>query len=185
MNDPLRHLRETAPPPAPLFARTSAPDSTGAGHSTDLGGGVMLHADPAAVIRGHWASPSGRLLEIAARIEAPGDWFALHIPLSGLSDLGGIGWIGLIARTSADATCALRPCLRSGLGTGPEAGGFRDDFLPRHILAGPRESDHCDTLAPAHLPDLAQSAPWRELVLFLPAAASFHLMLHDLRVFTQ
>ena len=178
MNDPLRHLRDAAQPTAPLFAPPAEPPAKT--DSTDLGGGVLLHADPASVIRGHWASPAGRLLEIAARIEAPGNWFALHIPLPGLSDLGGTGWIGLIARTSADATCALRPCLRSGL----DAGGFRDDFLHRHILAGPRVSDHCDTLSPAHLPDLASAAPWRELVLFLPAAASFHLMLHELRIFT-
>lgn len=177
INDLLSHLRYATLAPTPLFA----PGLVKPNHVTNLGHGIKLHADPASVIRGHWASPAGRLLEIAARIEAPGNWFALHIPLPGLSDLGGIGWIGLIARTSADATCALRPCLRSGL----EAGGFRDDFLPRHILAGPRESDHCDTLAPAHLPDLPPAAPWRELVLFLPAAASFHLMLHDLRVFTQ
>lgn len=149
-----------------------------------LPGGLMLHADPAMTISGTWASPAGRTLEIAARIDTPGGWLALHIPLPARA-LAHRSWLALIARTSAVPTpqggaVVIRPSLRSGT---PD--GFRDHFMSRAILAQAQESDHaeviCPPRAPAFGPDLTL-APWNELVLFLPAGRSFHLMLHALRL---
>lgn len=160
-------LRGADLPPAPLFAPGA--------QETRLPGGPMLHAAPELRAAGHWSSPDGRLIEIDARIEAPGRWLALHLALpdAGLDD---VRWLMLAVRSSAAEACVIRPCLRTGT-----PGGFRDDFLPRAILAQPRESDHHDLLAPGRMPDLPRQAPWRELILFLPSASSTHLVLHDLR----
>jgi hypothetical protein len=174
----LAPLRQTTWPPvhspAPLFA---AGDDGQASPAMGLAPGVMLHADPAAVITGHWSSPAGRLAEITAAIATPGAWFALHVSIP-LPDLTGLGWIALILRSSAARTALIRPCLRSGR----TDGGFHDHFFPRHVLSQSRESDHHDLIALPWHPDLPQSAPWREIILFLPPAEGFRLVIHDLRI---
>lgn len=161
-------LRAAAHPQAPLFAAGT--------QETRLPGNLMLHAAPELRSTGHWSSPEGRLLELEATVTMPGRWFALHLPLPD-PDLADVRWLMLAVRSSASEACVIRPCLRSG-----QPGGFRDDFLPRAILAQPRESDHHDVLAPDRLPDLPRQAPWRELILFLPSATSAHIVLHDLRL---
>lgn len=154
----------------PLFERS---------HSADLAPGVGLHLDPAARMTGTWSSPEGRLLEIATRVETPGAWFGLHIGLpDAVTDLGGVRWIGIVARTSALRGMAIRVGFRSGL----LEGGFQDSFFGRHIFSQPRQSDHHDLLCPEDLPDLPRRAAWRELILFLPPAAPIDWALHDLRI---
>jgi len=148
------------------------------GDVTPLTPGLFLRRDPAGAIDGTWCSPARRLLELETRVAQAGDWLGLHLSLP-LDDLAGIGWIGLVVRSAADQSLILRPCLRSGLA----AGGFHDQFFPRHVLSQPGETDHHDLIAPDRLPDLPIRAPWRELILFLPPAHSIRWALHDLRVF--
>jgi hypothetical protein len=140
--------------------------------------GVQFHADPQARIAGRWTSPRARLLEVDTTVDTPGDWFALHIDLP-LADLSGVAFLGFVARTAAARAMVTRACLRSGL---PE-GGFTDTFFDRHILSQPGEGDHVDLLAPDRRPDLPQSAPWREFILFLPPVQDIRWALHDLRLF--
>lgn len=170
-------LRAEVHPATPLSAQAACP----------LPGGLMLHADPAIRMDGHWQSPRGRILEIDARITVPGAWLALHLPLPAVAagaDLADVRWLSLIVRATAARACAIRPCIRSGLApengqTGP---AFRDDFFARHILANALEVDDHQLIVPAQIPDMPRAAPWRELILFLPAATGFHLALHDLRL---
>jgi hypothetical protein len=169
LDQALTPLRDKASGPLPLFGPGT--------RATDLAPGLMFHADPAGTIAGQWSSPAGRLIEISADITTPGKWFALHVTIP-LPDLTGLTWIGLILRSSAARSCVIWPCLRSGL----EGGGFRDDFFARHILAQSRESDHHDILATPWHPDLPAQAPWREIILFLPSAEGFRLVIHDLRI---
>lgn len=152
-------------PPDPAGTRVIAP-------------GIALRRDPAGSGQSRWASPRGRLLEIATEVETPGDWLGLHIDLPGF-DARAPAWIGFAAATGADHALVLRACLRSGLATG----GFRDEFFDRHLLSQPARSDHVDLIAPATRPDLPARAPWRELILFLPPERSFAWVLHDLRLF--
>lgn len=137
--------------------------------------GIALRADPALGLGGRYRSPAGRLLELEAVPARPGGgWIALHIALP--AALSGHDWLGLFCRTAAPAEVLVRPCLRSGT-----ADGFADCFLPRHLLSGPDPQTHADALHLPTAPELPETAPWRELVLFLPpAGAVWHL--HDLRL---
>lgn len=184
MNNPLRALdagldalrnRADHGDTEPLFG----PDG-GDANSATLCPGVTLRLDPAARASGHWSSPAGRLIELHTTLTTPGAWFGLHIGLPpDLPPLDQITWIGIVARSNAVRALGVRVCLRSGL----PGGGFQDSFFPHHILSQGRLSDHHDLLAPAHLPDLPRTAPWRELVLFLPPAEGIDWALHDLRIF--
>jgi len=165
MNAPLTALR------AAVIAQR--PVGTGA-----LAPGVDLRIDPDARISGQWSSPRGRLLELRTEVAQPGDWLGLHLALPPL-DLTGVVWLGLAVRSAGAPALVVRACLRSGL----PGGGFRDDFLDRHILSQPAETDHVDLLAPDRRPGLPPRAPWREMVLFLPPAQSVTWALHDLRLF--
>lgn len=150
------------------------------GNSQPLAPGITLHLDPDARMTGQWSSPDGRLIEIQTKVTQPGAWFGLHIGLPDAAlDLTALRWIGVTARTSAQRGVGVRVALRSG----HAGGGFQDDFFGRHMLSQARQSDHQDLLCPADLPDLPTTAPWRELVLFLPPAAPLHWALHDLRIF--
>lgn len=168
LNAPLDALRDAVLPEAPLAFPLAAA----------LPEGLALHADPAARMTGRWQSPRGRLLELETRPEAPGGWLALHLALP-LTDLAGPGWIGLAVRSAAAEALAIRVALRSGLAEG----GFLDSFFDRQILSQPAESDHVDLMAPDRRPDLPETAPWRELVLFLPPDRGIGWALHDLRLF--
>ena len=170
---PLRHRVDYAAT-EPLFASSAEPDLT------ILGPEVVLRRDPEARIGGHWSSPQGRLLELHTEVQAPGAWLGLHIALPrSLPPLDQLTWIAVVARSNAARAIAIRVCLRSGLPTG----GFQDSFFAHHLLSQGRLSDHHDVLAPAQLPDLPRTAPWRELVLFLPPAEGIDWALHDLRIF--
>lgn len=138
--------------------------------------GLALHSDAGLTISGHWQSPAGRLLELDVAIDGHGDWLGLHVAL-GLDDLTALDWVGLTCRVAAPAEIMIRPCLRSG-----QTDGFTDSFFPRHILAVAEPRNHVDTL---HIPTsraIPETAPWRELVLFLPRE-SFSLHLQDLKIF--
>jgi hypothetical protein len=146
------------------------------GNEVDFLPGVILRADPALGISGRYSSPAGRLLDLEVSCAEAGDWFALHVNLPA-HDLGECGVIGFACRGSAATVEVIRPCLRSGT-----ANGFVDCFFDKHVLMQPEERTHLDALAVHHREALPVTAPWRELVLFLPTKG-FRLSLGDLRVF--
>ncbi|WP_291730908.1 hypothetical protein [Leisingera sp. F5] len=139
--------------------------------------GITLHADPALKARGQWRSPAGRLLELEVTAGSEGSWFGLHMDLGGIS-MSQAGLLGIACRSTAPSIEAIRACIRSGR----SEGGFDDCFFTKRILAHPEASSHLDALQISLQPDLPPEAPWRELILFLPAH-SFRLDLHDLRLF--
>ncbi|WP_432257129.1 hypothetical protein [Limimaricola sp. AA108-03] len=139
--------------------------------------GVRFVPDPDAGMRGRFSSPAGRLLELEITHERPARWCGLHIKL-GIEDLFGLGVVGLAARFGAPHALAVAPCLRSGTGT-----GFSDCFFQKQVAALPRPLMHLDALeTDGRHETLPSTAPWREIVLFLPTN-SFRLDLHDLRIF--
>lgn len=165
-------------PLAPALAalRQDRSDGGGLADFVKLLPGLALHADPALGVGGRWTSPAGRLLELEVTTQGPGTWIGLHVALLA-ADLTGAAWIGFVCRSAAPAEVMVRPCLRSGT-----EDGFTDVFFDKHILADPEPRSHVDAI---HLPicrTLPETAPWRELVLFLPRKA-FRWHLHDLRPF--
>ena len=155
--------------------RTGTSDGT-LGNDIEFVPGFALHADPALGLGGQYRSPAGRLLELDARMSGQGDWIGLHMALPA-QDLSEGGVLGFAARTSATETCVLRACLRSGT----EA-GFQDCFFDKHLLLRPEEASHLDALPVGMRDTLPDTAPWRELILFLPLT-DFRIALIDLRVF--
>lgn len=138
--------------------------------------GLSLHADPALRIGGHWRSPAGRLLELEIACPGTGQWIALHIALNA-ADLTAAAWIGFACRSAGLNDLMIRPCLRSGTDD-----GFTDCFFDKHILATAEPQAHVDALHVASHRTIPETAPWRELVLFLPRQdCRWHL--HDLRPF--
>lgn len=146
------------------------------GQDADLVPGMALHADPALRMGGRLRSPEERLLEIEARPEGNGAWFGLHMAFP-VGDLSRLGCLGFVCRSAAPEFQVIRCCLRSGTEK-----GFTDCFFDKHILSRPEESTHMDVLEARERSDLPVTAPWRELILFLPAAP-FDWSLTDLRVF--
>lgn len=153
-----------------------APRKGGIADTTEFLPGLNLHADPVLQVSGHWHSPAGRLLELDLRMAGRGAWVGLHVALHA-PDLSGYDWLGFTYRGVAPQEVMIHPCLRTGTQT-----GFSDHFFDKHILATPEASNHVDAL---HLPTchtIPETAPWRELVLFLPRQ-DFQWHLHDLRLF--
>lgn len=139
--------------------------------------GFKLNADPALEVSGSYHSPKGRLLELDIRTGPnPGGWIGLHLDLPA-QDLGHAGVLGFAARIAAPEIQVARVCLRSGT-----KDGFEDCFFDKHLLLRSEEASHVDALSIAHRTGLPVTAPWRELVLFLPTRAA-QLSLIDLRVF--
>lgn len=139
--------------------------------------GVRFVSDPDAGMRGRFLSPAGRLLEIEISHERPARWCGLHIRLD-IGGLSGLGVVGLAARFAAPHALAIAPCLRSGTET-----GFLDCFFQKQVAALPRPLMHLDALeTDGRHEALPLTAPWREIVLFLPTD-SFRLALHELRIF--
>lgn len=170
----------TGPPQPDLNAALdrlrNGSDTGEIGEITRFETGIELHADAALKVSGHFRSPAGRLLELDISVPGQGDWIALHVALP-LSDLSGLGYVGFACRAAAQGEVLIRPCLRSAT-----EDGQADCFFPRHILCSREPRDHVDALHPATVRTLAQTARWRELVLFLPREnLVWHL--HDLRVF--
>ncbi|MFD1344455.1 hypothetical protein [Litorisediminicola beolgyonensis] len=143
---------------------------------TRIAPGFMLNSDPALGLSGRYGSPEGRLLEVDAEMSGPGDWIALHLDFHA-GDLSEMGVLGFALRGVAPEMILLRACLRSGT---PE--GFEDCFFDKHILLHPEESTHLDALALPYRDRLPVTAPWRQLVIFLPTE-TFRLSIADLRVF--
>ena len=143
-----------------------------------LPAGLALRADPGLDLGGLCRSPAGRLLELEVTARGQGDWIALHVALDA-PDLSAAAYVGFACRSAAPEQHMIRACLRSGAETGD---GFSDCFFDRHILAHPEPANHVDALHAATCRDLPETAPWRELVLFLPTR-DFTWHLHDLRLF--
>jgi len=138
--------------------------------------GLSLQADPDLMVDGEFRSPAGRLLELDVTTAGTGSWIALHIRLVD-PDLSDCAYLGFACRHAAPGELAIQPCLRSGT-----ADGFSDCFFTKHILSVPEPLNHVDAL---HIPTrraISETAPWRELVLFLPRH-DFRWDLHDLRLF--
>lgn len=169
---------EMIPPPPPLILAAHRQDqgSGQIGADTKFLPGLILHADPALQISGQWRSPRGRLLELDVKTGGTGAWIGLHLALDA-ADLSGCGWLGFACRLAAPEEIMIQPCLRSGT---PD--GFTDCFFDKHILAVPELRNHLDALHPATNRHIPETAPWRELILFLPRQ-DFRLYLHDLRPF--
>ncbi|WP_027256083.1 hypothetical protein [Leisingera aquimarina] len=144
---------------------------------TNLAPGMFLDADPALQMAGRYSSAAGAFLDLHAAPSGRGGWFGLHLALE-LPPLQEISYLGLACRAAAPEQLMLRPCLRTGL----EGGGFSDCFFDRHILAAGRAHSHTDALYLDSRPELPLSAPWHELVLFLPCQA-FDLSLMHLHLF--
>jgi len=168
-----------APPPlsTPLVEACQQSSEGPISAHTEFFPGLALWADPALGVSGEWRSPPGRLLELDVQCSGPGAWIGLHAPL-GPCDLTHFNWLGFACRSAAPAEIMIQPCLRSGL---PQ-GGFVDHFFSKHILATPEAHNQVDTLHLPSTPDIPETAPWRELVLFLPRR-DFRWHLHDLRPF--
>ena len=158
---------------AVLRGGTSSGDLT---QSVEFMPGVQMHADPEMNMAGRYDSPNGRMLELQARPERDGAWNGLHLAFPA-SDLGPHGALGFVMRASAAEQHVIRACIRSGT-----EDGFQDCFFDKHILLRAEESSHVDALAVHQRTDLPLHAPWRELILFLPATA-FTMSIHDFRVF--
>lgn len=139
--------------------------------------GFFLHSDPKLGLSGAYSSSPGRLLDLEVQTTGPGDWAALHQALP-LPDLTSLSYIGFLCRITAPEIHMLRVCLRSGL----EGGGFTDQFFDKHILTADRPFSHMDALYLDACPELPVTAPWRELVLFLPCQP-FQISLQHLHAF--
>ena len=139
--------------------------------------GLRLHADPVLEASGTWRSPKGRLLEFNLTSgSGHGGWCGLHVTVPA-TDLERTGVLGFAARIAAPEMHVARACLRSGT---PD--GFVDCFFDKHLLFHPEEASHLDALPVHHRDNIPPSAPWREIVIFLPTT-SFRLSVTDLRVF--
>ena len=139
--------------------------------------GIRFVPDPDAGMRGRFSSPAGRLLQIEVTHERPARWCGLHIRLD-IDDISDLGLIGLAARFAAPQAVAVAPCIRSGT-----ENGFSDCFFEKQVASLPRPLLHLDAIeTDGRHPSLPETAPWRELVLFLPTGG-FRLDLHDLKVF--
>lgn len=132
------------------------------GHQ-EIAPGIFLNSDPKLGLSGSFQAPAGRLLDLDAQMTGPGDWAGLHIVLP-LPDLTDLTYVGFVCRAASPAPLMLRACLRSGL---PEQ-GFVDSFFDKHILTSEQPHSHLDLLFLDAHPELPLTAPWRELVLFLP-----------------
>lgn len=161
--------------PALNAMRTSLSNGEIAGNVQFLPG-LSLMADPALKIGGQFCSPAGRLLELDITTSGVGGWIALHVKL-GIATLSETAYLGFACRHAAPAELMIRACLRSGT-----EDGFVDTFFDKHILAAPDPLNHVDALHIATCRTLPETAPWRELILFLPKR-DFRWHLHDLRPF--
>lgn len=168
-------------PPPQLPDLSLYHDQTGAGpltaETTELAPGLFLNSDPALGISGRWRSPPGRLVELEATAAGHGNWMALHMALP-QTELQDLTYVGYVCRAAGPKPWMIRPCLRSGL----EGGGFVDTFFGKHILTTERPFTHMDALYLDSSPELPLTAPWRELVLFLPCE-DFQIHLHHLYPF--
>ena len=171
--------------PPPLAPVPLAPGLDLMRHSRDSGDisdtlqlqpGLSLHADPALGIGGRYRSPAGRLLELDVTTTGTDGQITLHISLEA-ANLTTFAYIGLACRCAALKELAVRACLRSGTDD-----GFVDCPFDKHILALPAPLNHVDARHIQTHRALPETAPWRELVLFLPSQ-SFRWDLHDLRLF--
>ncbi|MDJ0820332.1 MAG: hypothetical protein QNJ09_00810 [Paracoccaceae bacterium] len=138
--------------------------------------GLDLHADPALGLTGHWRTNESEVLSFEATAEGVGGWVGLHLSLP-VETMRGRGVVGFAARIRAPEILTTRACLRSG-----RADGFVDCFFDKHLLFMPEEASHVDALQISQRDTIPEEAPWRELILFLPAE-SFRLSLLDWRVF--
>lgn len=157
-----------------LLDRPAAPLASGA----HLVPGVFMDFDPEARIEAEVESRPGSLFSARFTVEGEARWMALHIRLDADFDLSGRMMLGLACRSTAPESTTFRPCLRTGA-----AEGFTDIFFRKTAIAYAEPSLHLDALLTEAHPDLARTAPWRELILFFrPETGAIDLQ--DLRLFT-
>ncbi len=161
---------------APLTALTALPGPGGGlDDALPVPGLRLMAAGGALGLR--WSSPRGRLLEVTSSPTVAADWFALRLTLD-LPNLSAVAGVGLWLRAAADPALTLRAVLRSGQGD-----GHLEAPQDRLILCHATASDHTALWPCDMTPALPATAPWRELLLFLPAWRPVTLSLHALRVF--
>jgi hypothetical protein len=162
---------------APLTALTALPGATGALADALPVPGLRLMASGGDTAL-QWSSPRDRLLEVTGTVTAPADWLVLRLTLD-LPDMADLAGVGLWLRGAADPALTLRAVLRSGQGD-----GHLDATQDRQILCHATASDHSILWLRDTTPNLPVTAPWRELLLFLPAYRAITLSLHAMRIFT-
>ena len=138
--------------------------------------GIYLSVDPDSDTSAQVSSVPGQLMHLRFRTGRAGRWLSLNIEL-GDYDLSGRAVCGLMCRTRAPETLTLRPCLRSGI-----KGGFHDEFFAKRVISYREESTHADLMLLDAHPEVARTAPWRELILFLPPDIA-QMSIMDLAVF--
>lgn len=138
--------------------------------------GVVFAIDPEAKISGQFTSEGNSLIKLNYEIKTTPRWIALHFALGGV-DFSDTTVFGVACKSQSSEAATMRVCLRSGV-----AGGFRDAFLPKHVVAFSQVSSHVDLLRLQGLDAVPATAPWRELILFFQtSSAQFDII--DLRVF--
>lgn len=138
--------------------------------------GLFFATDPEARTGITLESRPGRLFSAEFLVEGRARWLALHLKLDSV-DLGGKMIVGLCVRCQAAQSNTFRACLRNG-----RDGGFDDIFFRKTVVAYAEPSLHLDALLIEDHPQLAHSAPWRELVLFF-RPESGQIEVQDLRLF--
>jgi len=109
-------------------------------------------------------------------VHRPVSWLALHLSVGGI-DLRDAAVFGVVCKSRAPEATTFQFCLRS-----PTADGFRDAFLPKHVVSYAQTSTHIDLLKLDSREDVPAQAKWRDLVLFF-STQSAAIELIDLRVF--
>lgn len=146
------------------------------GGRTNVIDSVFLSCDPDAYISGKFESNSSNMLNI--RMQAPDTalWQALHVELGALT-LGDAAIVGFAARSRADFSLTIRPCIRSGNGK-----NFVDTFFPKTLVSFSKPSTHLDFLDLTRGSEIPERAEWRDLILFF-RSGNIGLEILDLRLF--
>lgn len=129
---------------------------------TDLAPGAYLSMDPGSDTKGQVISRPGDLLELELTGSCPGQWLSFNIEL-GQVDLSRVNVLALMCKSQAAHTLTYRVSLRSGI-----EGGFVDAFFQKRGIAYDQASVHADVLKLSERTDVPTTAPWRELLVFLP-----------------
>lgn len=145
-------------------------------HNVTFIPGLTLHIAHDLEVSGRWRSEEGVALDLEATLLGDNGWAALHIAMPFESTVP-YGMLGFAARTQASTATESRICLRSGVES-----GFEDTFFEQNLVFLPQETSHLGVLEFHNYTSVPQRAPWRDLIVFLPAH-SFSLRLIDFRIF--
>lgn len=138
--------------------------------------GIFMAVDPEGDVSGEVTIGHDGFIALNYTVLKEPRWLALHM-IMGRVDLRHAAIIGVVCKSHAQEASTFRIALRSGIGQ-----GFRDTFLPKHVVAFQQESVHVDILKLNGLEDVPSEATWRELILFFqPKSATIDI--RDFRVF--